>query len=638
MEPPVSSLYPLASTLLDDIEPPVVEPEIVRYDDGAVREVSVPALVPAVGYGSLADLPFDNATRAPQDVVFSRRARDGRRVDVSAERFAREVTALAKGLIAEGLSPGDRIAVLARTSYEWTLTDFAAWAAGLVTVPVHPGFSPRRIQWVLRHSGAAALVTQSVQQAAAVGAPEAGLRHVWVIERGHLERLVELGADVPDAEVGVRRGMLGPGTPASLVYTSGTTGRPTACALTHGNFFAQVDNVVELLFPAFKSAAGRDTSVVLCASPAHAFGRVAALACVRARVRTAHAPSPVPEELLPLLEEFRPTALFATPVVLEKLFRSMRARAQESGRLTAFDRSARIAARFGEAEQRQRLGRGEGPGRTLRAARAVYDQSVYRRLRGSLGGRVGHVVCGGAALRRQLAAFYTGAGVPVYETYGLTETTGIATLAPPLRPRLGTAGHPLPGTAVRIAEDGEILLSGRHVLHGRWDPGASKLLPAAPGGWLPTGDLGRLDEEGYLVVTGRRGDTLTTSTGARVAPLAVENRLRAHPLVSQAVLVGEGRPYVSVLLTLDPAGLTHWRRTEKRTATPYELLLDDPELRAVLQAAVDEANTATGAGIGRFAVLPGDFTETSGHLTPTGTLRRDRVLGDFAGEVEGLYR
>ncbi|GAV46011.1 AMP-dependent synthetase/ligase [Streptomyces acidiscabies] len=634
----MSSLYPLASTQIDGIEPPVVEPELVRYDDGEVREVSVPALVPAVGYGSLADLPFDNATRAPQDVVFSRRTGDGRWLDVSAEEFAREVTALAKGLIAEGLSPGDRIAVLARTSYEWTLTDFAAWAAGLVTVPVHPSFSPRRIQWVLRHSGAAALVTESVSQVTAVAPESVGLRHVWVIDRGHLERLAELGADVPDAEVGVRRGMLGPGTPASLVYTSGTTGRPTACALTHGNFFAQVDNVVELLFPAFTSVAGRDTSALLCAPSAHAFGRVAALACVRARVRTGHAPSAVPEELLPLCEEFRPTAVFATPSVLEQIFHHLRARAQESGKLTAFDRSARIASRFAEAEQRHRLGRGEGPGRTLRAARAVYDQSVYRRLRASLGGRVGHVVCGGSAMRRQLSGFYTGAGVPVYETYGLTEATGIATLAPPLRPRLGTVGHPLPGTAVRIADDGEILLSGRHVLHGRWDPGATKLLPAAPGGWLPTGDLGRLDEEGYLVVTGRRADTLTTISGARVEPLAVENRLRAHPLISRAVLVGEGRPYVAVLLTLDPPGLTHWRRTTKRTATPYELLLGDPELRALLQEAVDEANTATGAGIRRFAVLPGEFTQTSGHLTPTGTVRRDRVLGDFAGEVEGLYR
>ncbi|QNP69429.1 AMP-binding protein [Streptomyces roseirectus] len=630
----MSSLYPLASTLIDGIETPVVRPEIVRDGEGAVREVSVPALVPAVGYGSLADLPFDNATRAPGDVVFSRRAGDGRWTDVTAERFAGEVTALAKGLIAEGLSPGDRIAVLARTSYEWTLTDFAAWAAGLVTVPVHPGFSPRRIQWVLRHSGAAALVADSVAQAA-VG-QEAGLRRVWVIERGNLAHLAALGADVPDGEVGVRRGMLGPGTPASLVYTSGTTGRPTACALTHGNFFAQVDNVVELLFPALKSAAGKDTSVLLCAPLAHVFGRVAALACVRARVRAGHAPSTAAEELLPLLEEFRPTALFAAPTALESLFGHLRARAQESGKLTAFDRSARIAARFGEAEQRQRLGRGEGPGRTLRAARAVYDQGVYRRLRTSLGGRVGHVVCGGAALRRQLAAFYTGAGVPVFETYGLTEATGIATLAPPLRPRLGTAGQPLPGTAVRIAGDGEILVSGGHVLHGRWDPGASKLLPAAPGGWLPTGDLGHLDEEGYLVVAGRRADTLTLLDGTRVAPVAAENRLRAHPLVSRAVLVGDARPYVAALLTLSPAGLTHWRRTEKRTATPYELLLGDAELREVLQAAVDEANAATGAGIRRFAVLPGDLA--AGHLTPVGTLRRERILGDFAGEVEGLYR
>ncbi|WP_326781051.1 AMP-dependent synthetase/ligase [Streptomyces longwoodensis] len=636
----MSTAHPTSADY-DTAPPALVRPETLRLD-GVVREASVPAFAQPVRHGSLADLPFDNASAAPGAVALSRRWPDGRWSDVTAEHFAAQVLALAKGLIAEGLVPGDRIAIMARTTYEWTLLDFAAWAAGLVTVPVYPTSSVFQTRWILQDSGAVALVTETVAQAAALG-PERDripdLRHVWVMDKGHLDRLGEVGAaHVTDGEVSVRRGVLGPDTLATLIYTSGTTGRPKGCALTHGNFFAEVDNAVELLHPVFR-AGGDDLSVLLFLPLSHVFGRMVAIACLRARVRLGHAPSLKSEDLLPDLAAFRPTCLLAIPYMLEKIFNTARARAEAGGRLSAFDRAAAVARRYGEAVEAHKTGAGTGPGATLRAARTFYDPLVYRRIRNAMGGRVRHAICGGSPLGRRLAAFYLGAGIEIYEGYGLTETTGASTVTPPLKPRLGTVGWPLPGTRVRIAADGEILLAGDHVLRGYWDPAAGGVVPAARDGWLPTGDLGQLDDEGYLTITGRKKEMIITAGGKSVAPAPLENWLRSHPLISQVMLVGDGRPYVSALITLDPDGITHWRQMNGKHPVPAELLLDDDDLRAVLQRALDEANKLVSRpeSIRRFAVLPVDFTEEAGHLTPSMKLRRDQVLRDFADVVEGLY-
>ncbi|MFI2436833.1 AMP-dependent synthetase/ligase [Streptomyces sp. NPDC018693] len=619
-------------------------PETRRLD-GVVREAAVPPLAQPVTHGSLADLPFENASAAPDAVVLSRKWPDGRWTDVTAEHFAAQVLAVAKGLIAEGLAPGDRIAIMARTTYEWTLLDFAAWAAGLVTVPVYPTSSVFQTRWILQDSGAVALVTETVGQASALG-PERDrlpdLRHVWVMEKGHVERLAELGAArVADAEVAVRRGVLGPDTLATLIYTSGTTGRPKGCALTHGNFFAEVDNAIELLYPVFKSDGrdGDDLSVLLFLPLSHVFGRMVAIACIRARVRLGHAPSLKSEDLLPDLAAFRPTCLLAIPYMLEKVFNTARARAESGGRLSSFDRAVAVARRYGEAVEAHKTGGGPGPGAALRTARAFYDPLVYRRIRNAMGGRVRHAICGGSPLGRRLAAFYAGAGIEIYEGYGLTETTGAATVTPPLKPRLGTVGWPLPGTRVRIAADGEILIAGEHVLRGYWDPAAGGVVPAAPDGWLPTGDLGALDDEGYLSITGRKKEMIITAGGKSVAPAPLENWLRSHPLISQAMVLGDGRPYVSALLTLDPDGLNHWRQMNGRHPVPVDLLIDDAELEAVLQRAVDEANKLVSRpeSIRRFAILPRDFTEAAGHLTPSMKLRREQILRDFTETVEGLY-
>ncbi|MFE9622505.1 AMP-dependent synthetase/ligase [Streptomyces sp. NPDC006527] len=623
-----------------DAPPALVEPETRRLD-GAVREASVPAFARPVTYGSLADLPFENADAAPAAVVLSRRGQDGTWTDVTAQRFAAQVHAVAKGLIAEGLMPGDRIAIMARTTYEWTLLDFAAWAAGLVTVPVYPTSSVFQTRWILQDSGAVALVTETVGQAAAVG-PERDrlpdLRHIWVMEKDHVERLGELGEHLPDAEVDVRRGMLVPDTLATLIYTSGTTGRPKGCALTHGNFFAEVDNAIELLYPVFKSST-EDLSVLLFLPMSHVFGRMVAIACVRARVRLGHSPSLKADELLPDLAAFRPTCLLAIPYMLEKIFNKARAKAEASGRLSTFDRAANTAVRYGEAVEAQKTGTGHGPGATLRAARTFYDPLVYRRLRNAMGGRVRHAICGGSPLGRRLGAFYLGAGIEIYEGYGLTETTGASTVTPPLKPRLGTVGWPLPGTKIRIAADGEILVAGEHVLRGYWDPAAGGVVPAAPDGWLATGDIGELDDEGYLTITGRKKEMIITAGGKSVAPAPLENWLRSHPLISQAMVLGDGRPYVSALITLDPDGLTHWRQMNGKHPVPPELLIGDEELNAVLQRAIDEANKLVSRpeSIRRFAVLPRDFTEMDGHLTPSMKLRREAILQDYADQVEGLY-
>ncbi|MDT0573491.1 AMP-dependent synthetase/ligase [Streptomyces sp. DSM 3412] len=632
---------------LESTEPALVEPELKRLD-GAVREAYVPALAAPVTYGSLADIPFDNAAHAPDSVVLSRKdggtegGGEGRWRDVTAADFAAEVLALAKGLIAEGLVPGDRIAIMARTTYEWTLLDFAAWAAGLVTVPVYPTSSVFQTRWILQDSGAVALAVETPGQAAALG-PELDripdLRHMWVFEKGHLDRLAERGRDVSDQEVAVRRGVLGPDTLATLIYTSGTTGRPKGCALTHGNFCAEVDNAIDLLYPIFRAKTDEEASTLLFLPLAHVFGRMVAIGCMRARVRLGHSPSFRTEDLLADLKSFRPTFLLVIPYVLEKVFNTARASAERMGRASSYDRASAVARRYGEALEAEQHGTGPGPSAFLKAARTFYDPLVYRRIRKALGGRVRYLICGGSPLGRRLAAFYAGAGIDVFEGYGMTETTAAVTVTPPDRPRLGTVGRPLPGTRVRIAADGEILLHGGQIFRGYWDPQAGGVVPASTDGWFATGDIGHLDDEGYLTITGRKKEILVTDSGKNVAPAPLENWLRSHPLIAHAMVIGDRRPYVTALLTLDPEGITHWTQMNAKQDIPLDSLAEDPDLRAVLQRAVDEANRLVSRpeSIRRFTIVPGGFSEEAGHLTPSMKLRREAVESSFAAEIEGLY-
>nr|WP_229907162.1 long-chain fatty acid--CoA ligase [Streptomyces vinaceus] len=611
--------------------PPALVPPALTVVDGVVREAAVPALAEVPVSGSLGDLPYLNAREAPGEAVLARKERDGSWRDVTAAEFAAEVTAVAKGLIAEGLREGDRLAIMARTTYEWTLLDFAAWAAGLVTVPIYPTSSALQARWIIQDSGAVACAVEDTAQARIISAERANLpwlAHLWEFDTGALARLVKAGEDLPDAVVHARRSVRTPDSVATLIYTSGTTGRPKGCVITHANFFAEVDNAVELLHPVFKSATTEAASTLLFLPLSHVFGRMVAVGCMRARVKLGHAPSIRTEDLLADLAGFRPTFLLAIPYVLEKVYNTARATAERMGRASSFDRAARIAQKYGE------IAPGRTPGVSLRAARALYDPLVYRRIRAALGGRVRYVLSGGSPLGRRLAAFYTGAGIDVFEGYGLTETTGASTVTPPLKPRLGTVGWPLPGTAVRIADDGEVLLWGRHVFAGYWNSGE------AVAGWFATGDIGELDGEGYLTITGRKKDLIITSGGKNVAPAPLEDWLRAHPLVGQCMVTGDNRPYITALITLEPEGLAHWRQMHKKTGVPLRELVRDEELRADLQRAVDEANrlVSRAESIRRFAVLPVEFTEAGGHLTPSLKLKRAAVARAFEQDIDALYR
>ncbi|WP_434600494.1 AMP-dependent synthetase/ligase [Streptomyces sp. A5-4] len=609
---------------------------------GVVREASVPALARPVRRGSLADIPFDNAREAPADVVLGRKQPDGSWRDMSAAEFAADVLAVAKGLVAEGLRPGDRIAIMSRTTYEWTLLDFASWAVGLVTVPIYPTSSAFQTRWILQDSGAVACAIESAEQARVVS-PERqnlpDLAHLWEFDTGAVDRLRAVGRKVPDEVVVARRSGLAPESVATLIYTSGTTGRPKGCVLTHANFFAEVDNAIELLHPVFKSVSKDPASTLLFLPLAHVFGRMVAVGCMRARVRLGHAPSIATEELLADLAGFRPTFLLAIPYVLEKVYNTGRATAERMGRVASFDRAARIARRYGQALEAQEHGMGPGPGLGLRAARKLYDPLVYRRIRAALGGRVTYAICGGSPLGRTLASFYAGAGIEIFEGYGLTETTAAATVTPPLKPRLGTVGWPLPGTGVRIADDGEVLLRGGQVFSGYWDHERQVAVDMTERGWFATGDLGALDDDGYLTITGRKKDIIITSVGKNVAPAPLEDWLRAHPLVGQCMVVGDNRPYITALLTLEPDGLAHWLRMTGKQDVPMSALVEDEELRGTIQKAVDEANrlVSRAESIRRFAILPVDFTEAGGHLTPSLKLKRPVVARDFAKEMEKLY-
>ncbi|WTL50724.1 AMP-binding protein [Streptomyces sp. NBC_01497] len=621
----------------------VVAPDVVR-SEGAVREASVAPFVPPVRGGSLADIPYENVRQAPDAVVVSRKLPDGSWQDVSAAAFAEDVAAVARGLVAEGLLPGDRIAIMARTTYEWTLLDFAAWAAGLVTVPIYPTSSAFQTRWILQDSGAAACVVEDATQAALVRQErrQLALTHLWELDDGGLDRLREAGAGIGPDVLAERRAAITPDSLATLSYTSGTTGRPKGCALTHGNFFAEVDNAVALLHPIFQTVSKEPASILLFLPLSHIFGRMVSVACLRARVRLGHAPSVETEALLADLAAFRPTFLLAIPYVLEKVYNTARAKAERMGRASSFDRAARVARRYGEALEAEEHGTGPGPTTVLRATRALYDPLVHRRIRSALGGRVKYAICGGSPLGRRLASFYAGVGVEIFEGYGLTETTAAATCTPPGRPRMGTVGWPIPGTSVRIADDGEVLLRGGHVFAGYWDAELGEAVPAHDeDGWFATGDLGALDDEGYLSITGRKKDVIITTGGKSVAPAPLEDWLRAHPLISQCMVTGDNRPYVTALITLDQDGLAHWRTMRrKRAAAAWAAPgAEEEDLRGILQRAVDEVNrlVSRAESIRRFLVLTTDFTEAGGHLTPSRKLRRAEITRDFADEIAKMY-
>ncbi|MFG3270495.1 AMP-dependent synthetase/ligase [Streptomyces luteogriseus] len=615
--------------------------ETVKDGRGVVREARVAPLAPRPTTGSIADIPYTNAAEAPGAVVL-RRELNGTWQPVTAADFAREVTAVAKGLIAAGLEPGGRVAVMSRTRYEWTVLDFAIWSAGGQTVPVYATSSAGQVEWIVRDSGARYVVTETAENAATVRTGTAAHPEpprIWQLDGGALEDLTTLGRDITDEEVTKRRTALAPDTTATLCYTSGTTGRPKGCVLTHANLHAEAANTVELLHPLFKEVTGETASTLLFLPLAHILGRTLQIACLMARIETGHCPSIKPDELRPALRAFRPTFLVGVPYLFEKIHDTGRATAEKLGRGASFERAHRIAVRFGAAHLDKFLGKGPGPGPGLRAAWTLYDLLVYRRIRKELGGRLRYAISGGSPLDRDLNLFFYAAGILIYEGYGLTETTAAATIVPPLDPRPGTVGLPVPGTSVRIADDGEVLIKGGIVFGAYWNnPDATA--EVLNDGWFATGDLGSLDEDGYLTITGRKKDILVTTGGKNVSPAVLEDRLRSRPPVGQCLVVGDNRPYVAALITLDPEALAHWLAVRKLPAgTPLSDLVRDESLRAYVQKAVDHANEAVSRAesIRAFTLVEGEFTEENGLLTPSLKVKRQAATAAYAEQIEALY-
>ncbi|MGW1075799.1 AMP-dependent synthetase/ligase [Streptomyces sp. NPDC002537] len=607
-----------------------------------MREFTVPSLVTSPHAGGLADVVFEHAADDPDRVALARKGPDGRWRDVTAAAFRDEVLALAKGLLAEGVRFGDRVAVMSRTRYEWTLFDFALWSVGAQSVPLYPTSSPEQVRWILHDAGVTACVVEHEDHAMTVGSvvdrlPR--LARLWQLDAGAVETLTEAGRRIADEVVHRHRMALTASTPATVIYTSGTTGRPKGCVLTHANFMAEADNVVERYGSVFGSRPGEAAATLLFLPLAHVFGRMVQVAAVRGRVTLGHQPELTTAALLPDLRSFRPTFVLAVPYVFEKIFATARRAAEAEGRGAAFDKAVDVAVRYAEALERRAFGTGPGPGAALRLRHQVFDRLVYARLREALGGRVRYAMSGGSAMDRELGLFFAGAGVTVIEGYGLTETTGAATANPPERTRFGTVGQPVPGTTVHIADDGEIWLRGGQVFTGYL--GAPKETDAVlRDGWFATGDLGGLDGDGYLTITGRKKEILVTSGGKSVSPLPLEERVRAHPLVAHCVVVGNDRPYVAALVTLDAEAVAHWLRLRGKPAREPGELVRDPDLEVEIRRAVVAANTqvSQAESIRAFRILAAQFTEEQGLLTPSLKLRRRAVEKAYAREIEALYR
>ncbi|TDC71306.1 AMP-dependent synthetase/ligase [Streptomyces hainanensis] len=601
-----------------------------------MREFGLPARYEVSADSGLADVPRVNAERSPDLPVLARRRPDGGWDDVTAAAFLAEVRAVAKGLLASGVAPGDRIGLLSRTRYEWTLLDFAIWTAGAVPVPVYETSSPEQIAWNLSDSGAVAVVVEDGRHLPVVASlrdrlPE--LRTVWCLdpdggEPGAIARLTEAGSEVADADLAAATAGVTPDSVATIVYTSGTTGRPKGCVLTHRAFLTVCGNTVAELGPLVRDP---NASLLLFLPLAHVLARMVEVAALMAPLKLAHVPDVA--TLTDDLASYRPTLMLGVPRVFEKVYNAARAKADEEGRGPIFERAARTAEAYSRA-----LDTPAGPGLALRLRHRLFDVLVYRRLRAALGGRATHAISGGAPLGARLGHFFRGVGFTVLEGYGLTETCAPTAFNPAEAPRIGTVGHPVPGTRMRIADDGEILVRGDHVFHGYWnnEPATSEVMSD---GWLHTGDLGALDDEGYLTVTGRKREILVTAGGKNVAPAVIEDRVRAHALIAECLVVGDGRPYVAALITLDEVFLPRWAAEHGLADLDHDALLRHPELLAAVQAAVDDGNAAVSRAesIRRFRLLPDQFTESGGHLTPSMKLRRHVVTKDFAAEIDALY-
>ncbi|MBZ6130458.1 AMP-dependent synthetase/ligase [Streptomyces olivaceus] len=607
-----------------------------------MREFTSPPLMSAPPVGGLADVVFEHAEEDPRHIALGRKDDSGQWRDVTAGAFRDEVLALAKGLLAQGIRFGDRVAIMSRTRYEWTLFDFALWTIGAQVVPVYPTSSAEQCMWMLYDAEVTAAVVEHEDHAMTIATVIdrlPNLRGLWQLDSGIVQDLYDAGAHLDDEIVHRHRKAVTPDSVATIIYTSGTTGRPKGCVISHGNFMWEADTVIERWEPVFHSKRGDEVATLLFLPLAHVFGRMVEVAAIRGRVRFGHQPQLNASALLPDLAAFRPTFILAVPYIFEKVFNAARRKAEKDGKAGPFEKAVDVAVKYAEAVEAKAWGIGPGPSAGLRMQHQLFDKLVYAKVRAAMGGRIRNAMSGGSAMDRRLGLFFAGAGVQIYEGYGLTESTAAATANPPERTRYGTVGLPVPGVTVHIADDGEIWLHGDNVFQAYLNnPKATD--EALHDGWLGTGDLGSLDEDGYLTITGRKKEILVTSGGKSVSPGLLEERVRDHPLINQCIVVGNDRPYVAALITLDHEAVEHWLAMRNKPQMSPAALVHDADLETEVRRAVVAANTlvSQAESIRTFRILAQPFTEEHGLLTPSLKLKRKAIENAYGTEVEALYR
>lgn len=607
-----------------------------------LREFTTPPSTSAPPVGGLADAVFEHAGRDPLHVALGRKDESGQWRDVTSAEFRDEVLALAKGLLARGVRFGDRVAIMSRTRYEWTLFDFALWTIGAQVVPVYPTSSAEQCFWMLYDAEVSAAIVEHEDHAMTIATvidrlPR--LRELWQLDSGCVRELYDAGAHLDDEVVHRHREAVTPESVATIIYTSGTTGRPKGCVISHGNFMFEADTVMERWEPVFHSKKGDEASTLLFLPLAHVFGRMVEVATIRGGVRLGHQPQLNATALLPDLQAFRPTFILAVPYIFEKVFNASRRKAEKEGKAGPFEKAVDIAVKYADAVEAKAWGTGPGPSAALRMQHQLFDKLVYAKVRAAMGGRIRNAMSGGSAMDRRLGLFFAGAGVQIYEGYGLTESTAAATANPPERTRYGTVGQAIPGVTVHLADDGEVWLHGGNVFQGYLNN--QKATDATlHDGWLATGDLGALDEDGYLTITGRKKEILVTSGGKSVSPGVLEERVRDHPLVNQCIVVGNDRPYIAALVTLDQEAVEHWLQMRGKPRLSAAQLVRDPDLETEVRRAVVAANTlvSQAESIRTFRILAQPFTEEHGLLTPSLKLKRKAIEKAYENEVEALYR
>ena len=595
-----------------------------------MNEHTTPLAVEADPSANVTDLLVERVAASPDSPLFALPDGTGGWRDVSAAEFLVQVRALAKGLVAAGIEPGDTIGLMCRTRYEWTLVDFATWFAGAMLVPVYETSAPSQVHWNLSDSGAVAVVVETADHFAKFDEvhPELpDVRHVWQIDLGDLDKLAASGTSVPDAEIERRRRLAVASDVATIIYTSGTTGRPKGCMLTHANFVETSRNAAV----AMSEVLAPGSSTLLFVTTAHVFARFIAVLSVHAGVKVGHQADT--KQLLPSLASFRPTFLLAVPRVFEKVYNSAEQKAEAGGKGAIFRRAVAVAIAHSKA-----LDEGAVP-LALKLRFALFDRLVYSKLKKAMGGNIRYAVSGSAPLGTRLGHFFRSLDIRVLEGYGLTETTAPASVNLVGKFKIGTVGPALPGVSIRIDDDGEILVSGENVFAGYWHDEA-ETAAVLDGGWFRTGDLGSLDADGYLTITGRKKEIIVTAGGKNVSPAALEDPIRANPLVGQVVVVGDQKPFVSALVTLDPEMLPVWLNNAGEAADmPLAEAAQHPKVLAEIQRAVDAANAAVSRAesIRKFVVLPVELTEADGHLTPKMSVKRAVVVQHFAQEIADLY-